>query len=230
MNEFSGHSDQHFGHVTYSQHGEDIMLLNLFKLLEIGQPHYLDLGAHHPIHISNTKLLYDRLGSWGVNVEANPHLISAFEKQRPHDVTLNYGVTPSAGISPFFLFDRTSGRNTMSKDEADKFSAESGRPIDHVMHVPCKSLNQIVNEYCKGKFPEFLNCDVEGLDYEILATADFDDSRPVIICVETRLADTEKMTKMMMGKKFQAFCRMGENMLYVDAQYSNLLAYTIGLY
>src|SRR5690606_9910227 len=80
MRYYSGHPDQHYGHITYSQHGEDLLILNLFDQLQIKNPSYLDLGAHHPTDISNTKLLYDR-GSRGVNIEANRHLIEAFYEQ-----------------------------------------------------------------------------------------------------------------------------------------------------
>ena len=76
----------HFDHdftVSYSQFGEDLALINL-----IGDRtgRYLDIGAHHPSRFSNTRLLYER-GWSGVNVEANPELISAFEKARARDTT-----------------------------------------------------------------------------------------------------------------------------------------------
>jgi hypothetical protein len=84
---YGGHRDQKWGPTSYAQHGDDFQILNLFNLLGIDRPTYIDLGAHHPETISNTKLLYDR-GSRGINVEANPNLFKAFESQRLGDGTV----------------------------------------------------------------------------------------------------------------------------------------------
>src|SRR5215831_18702667 len=93
---YTGHPDQAFGHTTYSQCGEDLLVANIFTLIGIPTPSYLDVGAHHPLHVSNTALLYAR-GSRGINVEANPELIPAFHTLRPGDVTVNVGVGPQRG-------------------------------------------------------------------------------------------------------------------------------------
>ncbi len=98
---YEGHPDQAFGHISYSQHGEDLFLLNIFRLIGIETPSYLDLGAHHPWHISNTALMYHR-GSRGVNVEANPILFEAFLTERPLDKNVNMGVVSSGVESQKF--------------------------------------------------------------------------------------------------------------------------------
>ena len=77
--------DQLYGSRTYAQHGDDLAILNIFDMIGITRPSYLDIGAHDPFKISNTALLYLR-GSRGINVEANPRLIEAFRVQRPDDV------------------------------------------------------------------------------------------------------------------------------------------------
>lgn len=92
------HRNQKFGRTTYAQHGEDLMICNLFSIIGVDRPGYLDLGAHHPYVISNTALLYER-GSRGVNVEANPVLLDAFREARPEDVSVNLGVGPERGHS-----------------------------------------------------------------------------------------------------------------------------------
>jgi hypothetical protein len=58
------HPHQWYGGRTYAQHGDDLAIINLFNCLRIRQPSYLDIGAHHPFHLSNTALLYQR-GSAG---------------------------------------------------------------------------------------------------------------------------------------------------------------------
>ena len=78
-------------HRSYSQCGEDLIIAFLFRSLGIERPGYIDIGAHHPTYLSNTRLLYAR-GSRGINIEANPALIRRFRTQRPGDVNLNIGI------------------------------------------------------------------------------------------------------------------------------------------
>ena len=78
-------------HRSYSQCGEDLILGFLVRSLGIERPSYIDIGAHDPTYLNNTKLLYQR-GSRGINIEANPALIQRFKRQRPADINLNIGV------------------------------------------------------------------------------------------------------------------------------------------
>ncbi len=172
MTEYRGHPDQYFGCITYSQHGEDLMILNLFKQIGVDRPSYLDLGAHHPSDIANTRLLYER-GCRGVNVEANPSLIEAFIIERPEDVNVNAGVGFSYGQELFYMYDDRSGRNTFSKKEVERFEAQSDFRVKKVIKLMTLPLSAIIKKYCNGIFPDFLNCDIEGMDYRILEQVDF---------------------------------------------------------
>lgn len=216
MRYYSGHPDQHYGHITYSQHGEDLLILNLFDQLQIKNPSYLDLGAHHPTDISNTKLLYDR-GSRGVNIEANRHLIEAFYEQRPLDKNVHVGVYLNEGHASLFMHSKTSGRNSFSHEELEYVKRSFGMIPTEFEEVQTKTLKQIVDQYCGGYFPEFLNCDIEGLDFEILSHADFQSTSPIIICVETR--DAKKMCAMMREKNFYPYCQLDENLIFIRDLY-----------
>lgn len=212
---YQGHRDQHFGCVTYAQHGEDLMLLNLFSLLDIDVKSnaWLDLGAHHPTTISNTRLLYER-GFRGVNVEANPGLIEAFLKERPEDVNVNIGVGLKADReAPFYMYSDTSGRNTFSPDEVK--SLEGVMSVKQEISLPVLPIDAIVSQCCGGVYPILLSCDIEGLDYDVLASADFSKNYPTIIVVETRRDDAIRMVSMMNGKFYSLLCRMGENLIFI---------------
>lgn len=219
---YAGHQDQRFGHVTFSQHGEDLMLANMFNLMGIDRPSYIDLGAHHPTTISNTKLLYDR-GSRGVNVEANPTLFGAFTQDRPEDVNICRAVVPkswamTSDIHPMYVFDKTSGRNTMLHLEAVGFSASSSIPIEGKMDVLCMTVDNLIDRYGA---PDLFSCDVEGLDLEVLSEAAFKGKRaPKVIIVETRKHQETAMCAVMAREhNMWRFCRMGENMIFVHDEY-----------
>lgn len=216
---FSGHPDQHFGHLTYSQHGEDLMLLNLCKLIGLEKPTYLDLGAHHPVNISNTKLLYDR-GSRGVNVEANPDLWRVFMHERPQDENVCVGVGLAEGKQTFYMYSQSSGRNTFSAEEVK--TLEGTLKVRSEVTLPVMTLTQLVEKHCAGTFPDILSCDIEGLDYDVLQSADFaKQGSPSIICVEVRRHDTDKFINLLSTftgnnpTAFFLYCRMGENLVFV---------------
>ena len=184
LNQFSGHADQAFGHLSYSQHGEDLIIANVFHIIGDSEPSFLDIGAHHPLNISNTALLYER-GSRGINVEANPNLIDAFLERRPRDVTVNIGVGAQRGNREFYLIDKWSGRNTFDKETAEKFVQENPEfEIKETIEIEIITINDLVDRYSNGIFPDFMNLDVEGLECDILASADFTRSRPKVICAE----------------------------------------------
>lgn len=214
---YPGHPDQRWGPTSYAQHADDFMLINLFSLIGIEKPSYLDVGAHHPETISNTKLLYDR-GSRGVNVEANPNLIAEFNRLRPEDKNLNVGVGVVVGKRTFYMYDDSSGRNTFC------FSEMLG--LKGLLEVQCEmvlemvTLDSILKAHCGGRWPDLLCMDIEGLDFEVLDSADFGvDNRPKIICVEVRRQDTYKFRDMMIWRDYFLYCRMGENLFFIDQQF-----------
>lgn len=203
---------QRWGPITYAQHGDDLFIINLFELMGIDKPSYLDIGANHPFAISNTALLYQR-GSRGVNVEANPELIEAFLRDRPLDINVNIGVAPGVGKLQFFMFRDGNGLNTFSQSERDRTIA-SGNPMTRSMMIDVIELNDVVKQHCNGEWPDFLNMDVEGLDYDVLKATCFDGG-PDVICVETRKHETQKMRAMMATKDYGCAARLGENLIFI---------------
>jgi FkbM family methyltransferase len=186
---FGGSDDQGFGHLTYSQFGEDLIIANLFWLLGIAKPTYLDVGANHPLRGSNTALFYAR-GSRGTIVEANPHLMPLWRELRPGDLALNVGVSTEKGELPFYLIDDFSGRNTFKKDYAESFvNNYPDFSVQEVQSIPTLPLNDIVDQHLRGKWPDLLTMDIEGFDYDVINSTNFNGSGPAVLCVESRTGD-----------------------------------------
>lgn len=215
---FVGHGDQSFGHITYAQTGEDIVICNIFRLLGIDKPTYLDIGAHHPLNISNTALLYSR-GCTGVNVDANPHLIAEFNKLRPHDINLCFGIVPEAKIKKAILhcYDEYSGRNTLVDGYLEKDPC--GWLKENLqIEVSTVTINHIVQYHCNEKFPNFLSIDVEGLDCDIVASADFETyGYPQVICIESvpENNDSKRLIEIMHLHGYCALIRLTHNIIFV---------------
>lgn len=221
--------DQKWGNTFYSHSGEDIIVLNIFDQLGIKNPSYIDVGAHSPTTISNTHLMYSR-GSRGINIEANPNLIENFHRERPGDINLNVGIVPSdladSGNLKFYMFDDYSGRNTLSASaatacEEEGYVTESGEfKVRKVIDIPVRTLKSVIDEYCDGKFPDFLNIDVEGLDYAILEDEDFLTSGPKVICAESLPENANEMINMMRyDKGYLSVFRVGMNNIFIHCDY-----------
>ncbi len=208
---------QRWGGEFYSQHGEDVIVLNLFAEAyprNIEYPSYLDLGAHHPFNINNTELLYRR-GSRGINVEPNEIFIKEFYKHRPEDINLCIGVGLESCNADFWMYHPESGKNSFIKERA----AEYGKVTS--IKLPVMTVNDIVQRYAKGIFPDFLSIDVEGSDFDVLKSIDYESNYPKIICIEMfcgehgQVNDTKAIKEFMYQKNYQFRIQCGANGIFV---------------
>lgn len=209
-----------YGSKYYSHSGADLLVLNILELLNIHTTAtYLDLGAHHPTVISNTALLYERRLR-GVNVEPNPYLFQNFRVERPLDLNLNVGVSTKSGEEEFYFIDNWSGRNTFHEQTARDFVRDNPQfRIVKVEKLPVLSLNDLIDQYCDSKFPDFLSIDIEQRDFDVLKSANFNESHPRIICAETIHSDGtqnyEVFRDMMWNQNFVTYCRLIADTIFV---------------
>jgi len=216
-----------YGGKLYSQHGEDIIVFQIFKQLGINKPSYIDVGAYHPSYFSNTAIFYES-GSRGINIEANPTLITNFYELRPDDINLNIGVGTKNGVLPFYMFDESNGCNTFSLEEAKHFEEfYHGVKIAKTIELPITTLTDIINEHWSGKYPDYMDIDIEGLDYDVLQSCDFSGETPYVICVEIDKMNVFEMNAMLAEKGFVPYSRMISDMIYVRKNIRNELLGTL---
>lgn len=168
---------------SYSQCGEDVILQFALQSLGIFKPRYLDIGAHHPLHLSNSALFY-QTGGRGVNVEPNPVLFREFVQRRPQDVNLNVGVGRDSATLDFYVMDNPE-MSTFSREIADEYVRQQGLQLREVIPVPVLPINEILERHATAHGFDVLSLDVEGLDEEILSALDYSRFAPLAICVET---------------------------------------------
>lgn len=166
---------------SFSQCGEDLLVDYVFQLRGINRPSYLDIGAHHPYWISNTAYFYEK-GCRGINIEANPQLISPFHRNRPEDINLNIGIGDEEGQLDFYVMEDPS-LSTFSQQERDHM-VSLGKQQKTTIPVRTRTISAVLSESFSGLFPDFLTLDAEGMDLSILRSIDFDRHWPKIICVE----------------------------------------------
>ena len=162
---------------TYSMDEEDLFINNFFKN-KIGL--YVDVGAYHPLELSNTFLLHKR--KWkGVNIDINPLSIDYFNFLRPNDINLNLGVAKKNSTKMMYFQKNKSPLNTLNLNHAKKvFSNKFNQK-----KIKTKTLTTILDKTeFKGKEIDFLNIDTEGNDLEVLQSLDFKKYIPKLICIE----------------------------------------------
>ena len=59
-----------------------------------------------------------------------------------------------------------------------------GKDLAEIKKIKLTTLSNILETYLDNKFPDFMSIDVEGMDFQILQSIDFEKSFPKIICVE----------------------------------------------
>lgn len=206
---------------SYSQCGEDLIIEFVFQALNIDKPTYLDIGAHHPVYLSNTYLFY-RKGSSGVCIEPDPSLCRKIRRKRGRDTCLNIGTGVSAQSEAEFYLMTTRTLNTFCREEAERYQSYGTQKIEQVVRIPLLPINDVIRDNFHS-CPDFVSLDVEGLELEILKTFDYDRYRPRVFCIETLTYTEDKTEKklveiidFMTGEGYLNYADTYINTIFVD--------------
>ncbi len=171
-----------FWQKSYSQDGEDVVLNAYFSDFPEYKGFYLDIGALHPLRFSNTQLFYEK-GWRGINIDATPGSMSEFEKIRPEDINLECGISNIEGELTYYLF-KEPALNSFNKEISDERIA-SGWELQEEIRIKTIPINRILNKYLKSEQKiDFINIDVEGFDYDIVKSLDFEKYAPKYFLIE----------------------------------------------
>jgi hypothetical protein len=216
------HEAEHKGMQTFAQCGEDVIVYFMLRHLGIKDVNYLDVGAFHPIEISNTYFFYS-LGYHGVLVEPNVAMCEELRKVRPKDKTLEAGIGVTSVREADYYVMTNPAWNTFSKEEAEhEVEATKGRvSIKEIRKMPLLDINSVMDTHFKGA-PAFLSIDAEGLHLAILKSIDFKRFRPKIICAETLVSATNRsIPEIPAFMETQGYVERGKtfvNSIFVDSE------------
>lgn len=176
--------------VSYSQFGEDISAQNALRNVSHG--FYVDVGAHHPLRLSNTAHFH--LRGWdGINVEPRLEAIREFEVHRPRATNLRAAVHND--LETVTLHKFRGGRvDTVVPDRAARQRQHADKVATGEEVVPALSLNRLFEEHVPaGVTVNYLTVDIEGYDEEALLAFDLDRHRPDVLCVEIHRYDVLRL-------------------------------------
>ncbi|NTW45585.1 MAG: FkbM family methyltransferase [Candidatus Moranbacteria bacterium] len=167
---------------SYSQDGEDIVLAAFYESLPGYKGFYVDIGAFHPYRYSNTQYYYER-GWSGINIDALPGSMELFNRKRVHDINIEAGISEVGGVLQYYSF-REPALNSFNQ-EISELRIREGWELLGKESIRTLNINELLKQYVpEGKKIDFMNLDVEGLDYVILQSLDWDLYRPDFLLVE----------------------------------------------
>ena len=202
--------------IQYSQWGEDQFINEFFKNKSDGI--YLDIGCFHPVMYSNTCLLH-RKGWRGINIDINPTSIDLFNIIRPKDTNLCTTINKTKETFKVYYDDPFSPVNTLDKQFYEYLENKHNKN-EKKLTVVSKSMKEILTISKIEGCIDFINIDVEGMDYKILKNIDLNKLKPKLISIEThnvdgsKSKDFETIVKLVKENSFSIYKRVGPTTLF----------------
>ncbi len=160
------------GKIFYSQAGEDKAVYEaFFEKPKVRNGFFVELGAFDGLNLSNTKFFEDYLGWKGLLIEPTPGEFEKLTHNRPRCILVNAAVSAAEGEVSFLGTGGTAGMiHTMSNASIQKEHADSGARPYMVPSMPFR--NMLHRSGVKSI--DFLSVDVQGAEFEVLSTFDWD--------------------------------------------------------
>ncbi|MFY9107190.1 FkbM family methyltransferase [Aliarcobacter cryaerophilus] len=182
-----------YGLGSYAQEGEDILLKRIFEYRNINDGgFYVDVGAHHPQRFSNTYFFYKR-GWKGINIDATPGSMKLFNELRERDINLEFAVSDKQETLTYYMFNEPA-LNSFDKELSLKRNLLEHYSILETKNINTITLENILDKYLpKNQDIDFLSIDVEGFDFQVLKSNNWEKYSPKVVLIEILSKDIESM-------------------------------------
>jgi len=209
---------------SYSQEGEDMILRRLLENQQTG--FYVDVGAHHPKRFSNTYIFYKK-GWRGINIDAMPGSIKLFNKIRPRDINIEVAISDRKQTLTYYAFNEPA-LNGFSKELSDKRANQNNNyHIIFQKDIETSTLTEIIdNNLPQNQEIDFLSIDVEGLDFMVLKSNDFEKYKPKVILIEimgSSLSDIEnnEISQYLEKYDYSIYAKAVNTVIFISNQFYN---------
>lgn len=167
---------------SYSQEGEDMILNRLFEKQQKG--FYVDIGAHHPKRFSNTYYFYKK-GWTGINIDAMPGSMKPFNKCRKRDINIEKPVSDKKQILTYYAFNEPALNGFSKELSKERNTNDNGYQIIFEKDIETLTLEEILDvNLPDNQEIDFMTIDVEGLDFMVLKSNNFEKYKPKFILIE----------------------------------------------
>ena len=217
-------------HSPWSQFNQDTFVWHNFLADRGNNGVYVDVGAYHPVDISNTAFFDLCLGWRGLCIEMHSATRPLFEKQRTCTfvnecvsdsefvTTMDQGVDELA-VHPYSASVLQRGKEEqmqIAKDMKGQAGPRSNSLSDPELLVPvrCRSLSAILREHGLRKV-DLLSMDIEGQELKALGVFPFKDIEVDVIVVENDKAKAWALNFLMSVNGFRL-----EHQMMIDAVFA----------
>ena len=181
--------------VYYSQNKQDEYLENtIFKGFKNG--FFMDIGAHDGVSFNNT-LYFEKTHNWtGINIEPNKSVYDKLVQNRPNCKNYNCAISNNDGIATFLCnsgnTEMLSGlKNTFDKRHMQRLIKENvvRGGVTNEIEVITKKIETLCDEN-NIKNIELLSIDVEGAEFDVIKSINFNKLFIDVIVFENNFIDT----------------------------------------
>jgi len=206
------------GKEYYSQTNQDKYLdTEIFKLKENG--FFLDIGAHDGITFSNT-YFFEKNRKWkGICIEPLPNIFKELKKNRSC-LVVNACISNENKTEEFLKIE---GYSEMLSGLSKNYNKEHLGRIDkelkeyggkkEIINVECYNINYLLEKY-HVKTIDYCSIDVEGSEFTILKTIDFNKFDIRVLTVENNYKDIEPKL-FMESKGYKLHTTLGADDVYI---------------
>ena len=214
--------------IFYGQCGEDLQVYcdffaNKREYYERNTGCYIEIGASDGVKFSNTKFFEDDMNFKGVLIEAEPQLYGILQKTRPQNKLYNCAVSEEEGGIDFLVTNGPGGpwvsgiEHLLSEEHKKDWHVNSEK-----IKVNSKKMSSIMND-SKLEKVDIFSIDVEGAEYEVLRTIDW--NIPIYVFI-IELGFGDKQTKkdincrnLLTKKGFHFHKRVGLSEIWYNKKY-----------
>lgn len=207
----------------YSQDNQDKFLQeNVFKGYKKGT--FVDVGAHDGISYNNT-LYFEKNHNWsGVNIEPLEHTYNLLTNNRPNNINLNCAVFNEERECDFYsnngytemLSGLTKSYDPRHLNRLQKENNERGSNTN-IIKVNTRRLESIFNEL-NIKHINYLSIDVEGAEFDVIKSINFDTVFIDVIGFENNFEDNSIVIKEYLETKNFVICGKTQDIFMINTK------------
>lgn len=210
----------------YSQFKQDeILENNVFKNYKYGI--FVDIGAHDGKTFNNT-LFFEKNNKWnGYNIEPIPSVFEKLMINRPNCTNINCAISNSNGIEDFILNDGYTEMLSGLVEKYDerhinrlKFELQEKGGNSKIVKVKTKTFASLCDEY-NIKYINLLSIDVEGAEFDIIKSIDFNKVFIDVIIFENNYEDvSEPIIQYLQNNNYKLLYKLGDiYMLHIHSKF-----------
>jgi len=144
---------------------------------------YVDIGAHHPVHLSNTYLFYCH-GARGITVEPNREMARHHRRKRPRDKLIEAAVSTDGKPTITFHNFEPSTMSTADAEQAENLIKAGKFKLVSTETVPTVQPEDIAT-VIDSRTVNLLSIDIEGDQLKVIEQIFAAGIRPNFVCCET---------------------------------------------